>query len=65
MITLTYTTPSSDAAHLEGTWQSDSNSGTFTTPIIYVDGVQDIDATVEKMKTIQQQALDIQAMLGE
>jgi len=65
MITLTYTNPAPDATHLEGTWESASASGTFTTPIIYVNGAQDIDATVEKMKTVHQQALDIEALVGE
>lgn len=65
MITLTYTNPAPDATHLEGVWESASVSGTFTTPIIYVDGVQDIAATVEKMKAIQQQALDIGDSIGE
>lgn len=65
MISVTYDTPASDARYLKGTWSSDSASGTFQAPIIYVDGVQDIDATVEKMKTIQQQALDIEALTDE
>jgi hypothetical protein len=65
MITLTYTNPELDATHLTGTWQAGNKSGDFTLPIIYVDGVQDIDATVEKMKRVHQQALDVEALLEE
>jgi len=65
MSTLTYSTPTSADTHLEGTWQLGDRSGDFSIPIINTDGVQDIAATVEKMKAIQQQALDIEAAIGE
>ncbi len=64
MISVTYDNPASDATYLEGTWSGGAASGTFKTPIIYADDVQDIDATVEKFKARQQQALDMEAELG-
>ena len=64
MISVTYDNPASDATYLEGAWSGGDASGTFKTPIIYVDDVQDIDATVEKFKARQQQALDMEAELG-
>ena len=65
MISVTYDNPASDATYLEGAWSGGDASGTFKTPIIYVDGVQDIDATVEKFKAKQQQALDMEALTEE
>lgn len=64
MISVTYDNPASDATYLEGAWSGGDASGTFKTPIIYVDDAQDIDATVEKFKARQQQALDMEAELG-
>lgn len=64
MININYSEPASDATHLEGIWETDSDSGTFRIPIIYVSGSQDIEATVEKMKTIQQTALDMESLIS-
>jgi len=64
MININYSEPAANATHLEGTWETDSSSGTFIAPITYVDGNQDIEATVEKMKTIQQTALDMESLLS-
>ena len=63
MISVTYDNPASDATYLEGAWSGGDASGTFKTPIIYVDDVQDIDAG-RKFKARQQQALDMEAELG-
>ena len=50
MRTLIYDTPAADATHLEGTIESDAitqpDPVTFRVPIIKVDGVNDMTATV-------------------
>jgi len=64
MRTLIYNTPSVDAIHLEGTIESESITQDtpvpFRVPIIRVDGVIDMDATVALVNEMEDQIdLDI------
>tara|TARA_R110002126_G_scaffold187737_1_gene336332 strand:- start:137 stop:340 length:204 start_codon:yes stop_codon:yes gene_type:complete len=63
MLDINYARPEANAIHVDGIWETDEKSGTFRCPIIYTDNVQDMDATINQFKEMQENALALEAVI--
>ena len=59
-----YETPGPEATRLVGTITDGEEVNTFECPILFVDGEQDLEATIAKMQSIHESAKLAEQALG-
>jgi len=56
-ITLDYSAPSEGQERLFGTYQAGEATGSFSCPLLYSDGIMDLDSTLARTKLALEESL--------
>jgi hypothetical protein len=59
-----YNIPEKDATHLEASWSCECDEGTFRWELVLVDGVPDIEATIDQWQERQIRMMRLRQELG-